>query len=81
MEALSAGCRLIDTAAAYMNEEAVGRAIKKSGIPREEIFVTTKLWIQDAGYSENAKKAFQNSLDHLGFNGYINLYLIHQPNE
>ncbi|MBS6175343.1 MAG: aldo/keto reductase [Clostridiales bacterium] len=65
MEALSAGYRLIDTAAAYMNEEAVGRAIKKSGIPREEIFVTTKLWIQDAGY-ENAKKAFQNSLDHLG---------------
>lgn len=77
MEALSAGYRLIDTAAAYMNEEAVGRAIKKSGIPREEIFVTTKLWIQDAGY-ENAKKAFQNSLDHLGLD-YINLYLIHQP--
>lgn len=58
MEALSAGYRLIDTAAAYMNEEAVGRAIKKSGIPREEIFVTTKLWIQDAGY-ENAKKHFK----------------------
>ncbi len=56
-DALAAGYRLIDTAAAYFNKEAVGRAIKKSGIPREELFITTKLWIQDAGY-ENAKKAF-----------------------
>lgn len=76
-EALKAGYRLIDTAAAYMNEKAVGRAIEKSGIPREEIFVTTKLWIQDAGY-ENAKKAFQTSLNNLGLD-YIDLYLIHQP--
>lgn len=76
-DALAAGYRLIDTAAAYFNEEAVGRAIKKSGIPREELFITTKLWIQDAGY-ENAKKAFQTSLDKLGLD-YIDLYLIHQP--
>ena len=76
-DALAAGYRLIDTAAAYFNEEAVGAAIKKSGIPREELFITTKLWIQDAGY-ENAKKAFQVSLDKLGLD-YIDLYLIHQP--
>ena len=76
-DALAAGYRLIDTAAAYFNEEAVGAAIRKSGIPREEIFVTTKLWIQDAGY-ENAKKAFQTSLNKLGLD-YIDLYLIHQP--
>lgn len=76
-EALQAGYRLIDTAAAYGNEEAVGRAVKKSGIPREELFLTTKLWIQDAGY-ENAKKAFQTSLDKLGLE-YLDLYLIHQP--
>lgn len=76
-EALAAGYRLIDTAAAYFNEEAVGAAIKKSGIPREELFITTKLWIQDAGY-ENAKKAFQVSLDKLGLD-YVDLYLIHQP--
>lgn len=76
-DALEAGYRLIDTAAAYFNEEAVGRAIKKSGIPREELFITTKLWIQDAGY-ENAKKAFQTSLDKLGLD-YLDLYLIHQP--
>jgi len=68
---------LIDTAAAYFNEEAVGAAIRKSGIPREELFITTKLWIQDAGY-ESAKKAFQTSLDKLGLD-YIDLYLIHQP--
>jgi diketogulonate reductase-like aldo/keto reductase len=72
-----AGYRLIDTAAAYMNEEAVGKAIKRSGVPREEIFITTKLWIQDAGY-ENAKKAFANSLERLQVD-YIDLYLIHQP--
>lgn len=76
-DALAAGYRLIDTAAAYFNEESVGAAIKKSGIPREELFITTKLWIQDAGY-ENAKKAFQVSLDKLGL-GYLDLYLIHQP--
>lgn len=76
-DALSVGYRLIDTAAAYFNEEAVGKAIKKSGILREELFITTKLWIQDAGY-ENAKKAFQTSLNKLGLD-YIDLYLIHQP--
>jgi diketogulonate reductase-like aldo/keto reductase len=76
-DALATGYRLIDTAAAYFNEEAVGAAIKKSGIPREELFITTKLWIQDAGY-ENAKKAFQVSLEKLGLS-YIDLYLIHQP--
>ncbi len=76
-DALAVGYRLIDTAAAYFNEEAVGMAIKKSGIPREELFITTKLWIQDAGY-ENAKKAFLTSLDKLGLD-YIDLYLIHQP--
>ena len=76
-DALSAGYRLIDTAAAYFNEEAVGAAIRKSGIPREELFITTKLWIQDAGY-ENVGKAFQTSLNKLGLD-YIDLYLIHQP--
>ena len=76
-EALEVGYRLIDTAAAYFNEEAVGAAIRKSGIPREELFVTTKLWIQDAGY-ESARAAFQTSLDKLGLD-YVDLYLIHQP--
>lgn len=76
-EALNAGYRLIDTAAAYENEEAVGRAIKRSAIPREDLFITTKLWVQDAGY-EKAKIAFQKSLDKLGLE-YIDLYLIHQP--
>lgn len=76
-DALSCGYRLIDTAAAYFNEEAVGAAIAKSGVPRKELFVTTKLWIQDQGY-ENAKKAFQTSLDKLGLD-YLDLYLIHQP--
>ena len=77
LDALETGYRLIDTAAAYMNEEAVGSAMKKSGIPREELFITTKLWIQDAGY-ENAKKAFDLSLQKLGTD-YLDLYLIHQP--
>ena len=77
LNALKAGYRLIDTAAAYKNEEAVGRAIKRSGIPREEIFVTTKLWIQDATY-EGAKRGFETSLRNLGLD-YIDLYLIHQP--
>ena len=76
-DALAVGYRLIDTAAAYFNEEAVGTAIQKSGIAREELFLTTKLWIKDAGY-ESAKRAFQVSLDKLGTD-YIDLYLIHQP--
>ena len=76
-DAIKVGYRLIDTAAAYMNEEAVGRAIKRSGVPREELFITTKLWIQDAGY-ESAKLAFHKSLERLGLD-YLDLYLIHQP--
>ena len=76
-DALSVGYRLIDTAAAYFNEEAVGAAIRKSGIPREELFITTKLWVQDAGY-ESAKKAFETSMQKLGLD-YLDLYLIHQP--
>jgi diketogulonate reductase-like aldo/keto reductase len=76
-EAIRAGYRLIDTAAAYQNEEAVGKAIEKSGVPREEIFVTTKLWIQDAG-CESTKKAFERSLKRLQLD-YLDLYLIHQP--
>jgi len=77
LEALHTGYRLIDTAAAYMNEEAVGKAIKKSGVKREELFITTKLWIQDAGY-ESAKEAFGRSLKKLQLD-YLDLYLIHQP--
>ena len=76
-EALQTGYRLIDTAAAYLNETAVGKAIKRSGVPREEIFVTTKLWVQDAG-RETTKKAFEKSLSKLGLD-YLDLYLIHQP--
>ena len=75
--ALSLGYRHIDTAAAYFNEADVGRAIRDSGIPREEIFVTRKLWLQDYGY-EPAKKGIETSLKNLGL-GYIDLYLIHQP--
>jgi len=74
-DALAAGYRLIDTAAVYRNEDAVGRAIKRSGVPREDIFITTKLWIQNAGY-ENAKKAFARSLQRLQLD-YLDLYLIH----
>lgn len=77
LDAIASGYRLIDTAAAYMNEEAVGRAIAKCGVPREELFIVTKLWVQDASY-EGAKKAFQTSLDKLGLD-YLDLYLIHQP--
>ncbi|MEK3732880.1 MULTISPECIES: aldo/keto reductase [Paenibacillus] len=76
-EALSAGYRLIDTAAGYLNEEAVGRAIKRSGVPREELFITTKIWVQDAGY-ESTKLAFAKSLKKLQLD-YLDLYLIHQP--
>ncbi|SEK65589.1 aldo/keto reductase [Paenibacillus sp. OK003] len=76
-DAIMAGYRLIDTAASYLNEEAVGRAIKRSGVPREELFITTKLWVQDTGY-ENTKKAFQKSLDRLQLD-VLDLYLIHQP--
>ena len=77
LDAIASGYRLIDTAAAYMNEKAVGEAIKKSGVPLEELFITTKLWVQDASY-EAAKKAIQTSLDNLGLS-YLDLYLIHQP--
>lgn len=77
LDAIASGYRLIDTAAAYRNEKAVGEAIKKSGVPREELFITTKLWVQDASY-EAAKKAIQTSLDNLGLS-YLDLYLIHQP--
>lgn len=76
-DALSAGYRLIDTAAAYMNEEGVGAAIKKSGIAREELFVTTKLWVQDHGY-DNTLKAIETSMKKLGLD-YLDLYLIHKP--
>ncbi|MFJ7949820.1 aldo/keto reductase [Streptomyces sp. NPDC096354] len=77
-DALAAGYRLLDTAASYANEEAVGRAIKNSGVPREELFVTTKLYVQDAPAEENTKRAFETSLNKLGLN-YVDLYLMHQP--
>lgn len=76
-QALNHGYRLIDTAAAYGNEEAVGKAIKRSDVPREELFITTKLWITDATY-EGTKKAFQRSMEWLDLD-YLDLYLIHQP--
>ncbi|WP_109428046.1 aldo/keto reductase [Aggregatibacter kilianii] len=78
LEALKAGYRLLDTAAVYGNEAGVGRAIKASGIPREEIFVTTKLWIQRENGYENTKKSLENSLTRLGLD-YVDLYLMHQP--
>ena len=77
LAALKAGYRHIDTAAGYMNESDVGKAIKDSGIPRKDIFVTSKLWLQDYGY-ENAKKGIENSLKALDTD-YIDLYLLHQP--
>lgn len=76
-DAIAAGYRSIDTASAYLNERAVGRAIRRSGVPREELFITTKLWVQDAGY-ESTKRAFAKSLERLQLD-YLDLYLIHQP--
>jgi 2,5-diketo-D-gluconate reductase A len=75
--ALQTGYRLLDTAASYLNETAVGDAIRNSGLDRQEIFVTTKLWVQDAGY-ERTRKAFDTSLAKLQLD-YLDLYLIHQP--
>lgn len=77
LEALRVGYRLIDTAAVYGNEAAVGSAIRASGVPREELFITTKLWIDDATF-EGAKRAAAESLDRLQLD-YLDLYLIHQP--
>lgn len=77
VEAIHTGYRLIDTAASYGNEAAVGAAIKRSGVAREELFITTKLWIQDAGY-ERTRQAFERSLQRLQLD-YLDLYLIHQP--
>lgn len=77
LDAIASGYRLIDTAAAYMNEEAVGKAVAKCGVPRGELFITTKLWVQDASY-EDAKAAIDTSLRKLGLD-YLDLYLIHQP--
>jgi diketogulonate reductase-like aldo/keto reductase len=76
LTAIQSGYRLIDTASLYLNETAVGNAIRKSGVPREELFITTKLWVQDAGY-EKTKKAFETSLQKLQLE-YLDLYLIHQ---
>lgn len=77
IDAIETGYRLIDTAASYMNEQAVGNAIKSSSVTREELFITTKLWVQDTGY-EKTKAAFQKSLDRLQLD-YLDLYLLHQP--
>jgi 2,5-diketo-D-gluconate reductase A len=76
-DALATGYRHLDTAEAYRNEQAVGRAIATSGIPRDELFVTTKLWVQDGG-EDGAKRAFGQSLARLGLD-HLDLYLIHQP--
>ncbi|EHI97633.1 Methylglyoxal reductase (NADPH-dependent) [Clostridium sp. DL-VIII] len=77
LDAIEVGYRLIDTAQAYGNEEAVGNAVKKCGVPREELFITTKVWIANAGY-ENAKKSIEESLKKLQLD-YLDLLLIHQP--
>ncbi|WP_099973913.1 aldo/keto reductase [Lactobacillus terrae] len=77
LNAIEEGYRLIDTAASYQNEEAVGNAIKKSSVDRKELFITSKLWVSDANY-ERAKKGIDNSLEKLGLD-YIDLYLLHQP--
>lgn len=76
-EALRVDYRLIDTAAAYRNEEAVGRAIRQAGLPRDEVFVTTKLWVADTGY-EKTRRAFDLSIKELGLD-ILDLYVIHQP--
>ena len=77
LDAINVGYRMIDTAASYMNEKAVGEAIKKSGVKREDLFITTKLWVHDTGY-EKTKRAFEKSLNKLQID-YLDLYLIHQP--
>jgi len=77
LDALQAGYRLIDTAASYKNEEAVGQGLKLSGVPRDQLFVTSKLWVEDAGY-ERTRTAIDKSLRRLGLD-YLDLYLIHQP--
>ena len=76
-DAIDVGYRLIDTAASYGNEEAVGKAVRMCGVPRDELFVTTKLWLSDASY-EGAKRGFAASMERLGLD-YLDLYLIHQP--
>ena len=76
-DAIETGCRLIDTAASYGNEQWVGNAIRNSGVPRDQLFITTKLWIADTGY-EKTKEAFHRSLERLQLD-YLDLYLIHQP--
>jgi diketogulonate reductase-like aldo/keto reductase len=78
VDALSVGYRHLDTAASYMNEEAVGRAIKRADVPRDDLFVTTKLWIQEHPAEENTRRALEQSLGKLGLD-YVDLYLIHQP--
>ncbi|SEG91691.1 2,5-diketo-D-gluconate reductase A [Actinacidiphila yanglinensis] len=77
-DALAAGYRLLDTAAAYGNEEAVGRALRAGGIPRQDLFVTTKLWVQDAPAQDNTRRALETSLTRLGLD-HVDLYLMHQP--
>ncbi|MDX3265367.1 aldo/keto reductase [Streptomyces sp. MI02-2A] len=77
-DALAAGYRLLDTAAAYGNEEAVGRAIKSSGVARKDLFITTKLWVQDTPAEDNTRRAFETSLNKMG-SAYLDLYLMHQP--
>ena len=76
-DAIAAGYRMIDTAAAYYNEEAVGKAVRASGVDRKELFITTKLWVQDAGY-DSTLRAFDESMKRLGLS-HLDLYLIHQP--
>jgi 2,5-diketo-D-gluconate reductase A len=77
VDAVQAGYRLIDTAASYKNEEAVGRGLKRCGVPRDQLFITSKLWVEDAGY-ERAQVAIDKSLKRLGLD-YLDLFLIHQP--
>ncbi len=77
IDALETGYRSLDTARSYMNEEAVGRAIAATDVPRDEMFITTKLWVEDQG-EEKARRAFEASLERLGLD-YLDLYIIHQP--